>query len=187
MRTRSILVWGGALLILGVGAACTTDYQQGKDDPSYGGPNALAGQRPPGPTLDQSDAGPTGSTPNCVSSGGTVVDAGTCDVSFSKDVLGAFKTANCATTSCHGGTTPPKIDTADGPGTWQVFQAFNISVGKAYINPCSKDTSASAIGCNLLAEGQAGACGVHMPIGAQIPQAALDKINAWSKCGSPNN
>ncbi len=181
---RPSLTVAGALVIV----ACTTDYQQGKDDPSFGGPNALAGQRPPGPTLDTSDGGgAVGSSPQCVTAGGTLADGGSCGVSFSKDVIPSFAAAGCATVSCHGGATRPRIDPANPPATWQTFQAFTLSNGKPYINPCSTDSALSTLGCNLIAEGQPGACGVHMPIGAQIPQAALDKVNAWLKCGSPSN
>lgn len=184
---------GGILVV----AACTTDYQQGKGDPVFGGPNALAGQRPPGATTDVTNeagagasSGTVGSKPKCVAAGGAQVDAGTCAVSFSKDILGAFGLANCATANCHGGAVPrnePRIEPSDGPGMWQEFQAFTISTGKPYINPCSIDDATSTLGCNLIAEGQPGACGVHMPSGAQLPADAIAKVNTWLKCGSPNN
>jgi hypothetical protein len=188
----------GACFCVGVlvVAACTTDYQQGKGDPSFGGPNALAGQRPPGATSDVTDdagtgtSGAVGSTPKCVVAGGAVVDAGVCAVSFKTDILGAFGLANCATANCHGGAVPrnePRIEPSDGPAMWQEFQAFTLSTGKPYINPCSIDDTTSTIGCNLIAEGQPGACGVHMPSGAQLPADAVTKINTWLKCGSPNN
>lgn len=189
----SACLTGGILLV----GACTTDYQQGKGDPSFGGPNALAGQRPPGATTDITDdggagasSGVVGGTPKCVTAGGKLAAAGTCAVSFKTDILGAFGLANCATANCHGGATPrnvPRIEPSDGPGMWQEFQAFTISTGKPYINPCSVDGTTSTIGCNLIAEGQAGLCGVHMPSGAQLPAEAVTKINTWLKCGSPNN
>ena len=196
MRLRSSLLAVACLsaAFLAV-AACTTDYQQGKGDPSYGGPNALAGQRPPGVTSDvTSEAGAAtetpGAKPACVAAGGTAVDGGTCAVSFSKDILNSFGLANCGTTNCHGGVTPrnePGIDPGDPGATWQHLQAFTISTGKPYINPCSTDDTTSTMGCNMIAEGQPGACGVHMPSGAQLPADAVTKINTWLKCGSPNN
>jgi hypothetical protein len=183
----------GAVLVVG---ACTTDYQQGKGDPNFGGPNALAGQRPPGATSDNladggsSSGSAVGSKPKCVGAGGTQVDAGTCAVSFSKDVLAAFGTADCANPNCHGGATPrnePRIEPSDPAAMWQEFQAFTISTGKPYINPCSTDSAQSQMGCNLYAGGTAGACGVHMPSTGQLPPDAITKIETWLKCGSPNN
>jgi hypothetical protein len=181
--------------VLAVGA-CTTDYQQGKGDPSFGGPNALAGQRPPGATSDNlGDGGSAGgalpgSKPKCVTAGGTLADSGTCTVSFATDVLGAFGTAGCSDPNCHGGVTPrnePRIEPSDGPAMWLEFQAFTISNGKAYIDPCSTDDKVSMMGCNLYAAGTAGACGVHMPTTGQIPADAITKIETWLKCGAPNN
>jgi hypothetical protein len=177
-------------------AACTTDYQLGKEDPNFGGPNALAGQRPPGATADNvGDAGGSsgtvpGSSPKCVTAGGALADGGACAVSFKTDVLGAFGTADCANPNCHGGVTPrnePRIEPSDAPAMWQEFQAFTISDGKPYINPCSVDDKVSAMACNLYAAGQAGACGVHMPSTGQLPPDVITKIETWLKCGSPNN
>ena len=174
-------------------AACTTDYQLGKGDPPFGGPNALAGQRPPGSTSDvQAEAGAGGSTvgskPKCVTAGGALVDGGVCAVSFATDILGAFGTAGCSAASCHGGVTPfnlPRIEPSEGPAMWQEFQAFTISTGKPYINPCSIDDKLSTMGCNVLAA--PATCGVHMPTTGQLPPDVVTKIETWLKCGSPNN
>jgi hypothetical protein len=179
-------------------AACTTDYQLGKGDPNYGGPNALAGQRPPGPadvgdggtSSGGTSSGGTSSKAKCVAAGGTLASTATCTVSLSKDILPAFAKASCSTANCHGGANPrsePRIEPSDGPAMWQEFQNFTLSTGKVYINPCSTDEATSAMGCNLLAVGQAGACGSHMPVGGQIEATAMTKISAWLKCGSPNN
>jgi hypothetical protein len=195
MRLRPSMIASGCLACgLFVAAACTTDYQQGKGDPSFGGPNALAGQRPPGPTSDNvtdggatTSSGAVGSTAKCVTAGGKLADGGACAVKFSTDVLGAFGNAGCSSTNCHGGATPrnePRIEPSDAPAMWQEFQAFTISTGKPYINPCSTDDTTSTMGCNLLATGS---CGVHMPSGSQMPADALAKIVTWLKCGSPNN
>lgn len=178
----------GALVV----GACTTDYQAGKGDPAFGGPNALAGKRPPGATIDnEADGGSTavpGSKPKCVTAGQTLADGGTCAVSFAKDILGAFGTADCSNPNCHGGAVPrnePRIEPSDGPAMWQEFQAFTISTGKPYINPCSTDDTASAMHCNVLAA--PGTCGVHMPSTGQLPDDAVAKILTWVKCGAPNN
>ncbi len=180
-----------------VASACTSDYQLGKGDPSYGGPNALAGQRPPGATSDNVDeagaqTGGTavGSKPKCVTAGGSLVDGGACAVSFSKDVLGAFGTAGCSSPSCHGGATPrnePRIEPSDGPAMWQEFQAFTITNGKIYVNPCSTDDKQSMMGCNLYATGAPGACGIHMPTTGQLAPDVVTKVETWLKCGAPNN
>ncbi len=174
-------------------AACTTDYQLGRNDPSFGGPNALAGQRPPGPTIDTltGDGGAAaGSTPKCVVAGGTLVDAGPCAVSFSKDILSSFATANCNSAECHGGITPrnePRVEPLDAPTMWQEFQGFTLSDGKPYINPCVADDKQSGMGCNLYEVGVPGQCGVHMPSGSQIPPDVITKVETWLKCGAPNN
>lgn len=196
MRFRPSLIAAFALAcgVLAV-AACTTDYQKGAEDPNYGGPNALAGQRPPGATSDNLDDGGSsgavpGSTPKCVTAGGTLADAGACAVTFKTDVLGAFGTAGCSDPNCHGGVTPrnePRIEPNDPGAMWQEFQSFTLSTGKPYINPCSVDDKESTMGCNLYAVGQAGACGVHMPSTGQIDPAVITTIETWLKCGSPNN
>jgi hypothetical protein len=188
---------GGILLV----GACTTDYQLGQGDPNFGGPNALAGKRPPGATNETSNEAGAGSTsgasstPACVAAGGTLAgssapDGGTCAVSFSKEILAAFGLANCATAACHLGSTPrnpPQIEPSDGPGTWKILQGFTGSAGLPYINPCSTDDTKAAMGANMLPDPGPAKGGVHMPQGAQLPQGDIDKINIWLKCGSPNN
>jgi hypothetical protein len=175
--------------------ACTTDYQLGKGDVSYGDPNGLHDQRPPASTTDiQAEGGATsaapGSTPDCVTAGGALVEAGTCAVSFSKDILAAFGVAGCSAATCHGGVTPfnePRIDPGDPGAMWTELQAYSLSNNVKYINPCSIDPTASSIGCNLSATGAASACGTHMPQGADLPADAVTKIATWQACGSPNN
>lgn len=173
-------------------AACTTDYQKGVDDPNFGGPSALAGQEPPGPSISSSDTGDAGgSSPFCVKAGGTIVKSDTCAVSFAKDVLGAFgrSTPNCSQANCHGGSTPqnqPPIDTNDATSTWTRFTQFQLD-DKFYVNPCSNDPKASGILCNLYSADTSGACGVHMPQSGQLAADDLAKVEAWLKCGAPNN
>lgn len=173
-------------------AACVTDYQKGLDDPNYGGPNALAGKEPPGPTLATSESDAASGSPLCVRAGGQLVaDAGACDVSFSKDVLGAFSraTPTCTQPVCHGGPTPlnqPRVDTADGPGTWARFTQFQLD-DKFYVNPCATDPTASGMLCNLLSADDPGACGVHMPQSGQLAADDLAIVEKWLKCGAPNN
>ena len=125
-----------------------------------------------------------------VASGGTMMDAGQCAVSFKNDVLPALGRSTCTQTSCHGGATPPtppRIEPSDAPAMWQLFASFKMNTGnRPYINPCSTDKTKSGIACNLYATGY---CGVQMPLGGtpQTPQADIDKIEQWLACGSPNN
>ena len=177
----------GALLF----AACTTDYQKGLEDPNFGGPNALAGQKQPGPTSEVvSDGGTSsggGATPECVKAGGALVDGGACAVSF-KTILAAFKAANCQTAgACHGGATPPnqpRIDPDDPNGMWAEFASFKLSNGAVYINPCSTAPAQSTLGCNV---NPAATCGSLMPAGVGLPANVVADIDTWLKCGAPNN
>jgi hypothetical protein len=177
--------------------ACITDYQKGVDDPDFGAPNALAGQKQPGSSTDVAPVGADGgggSTTSvnvvCVTSGGTLLEAGApCAVSFEKDVLPALGRSTCAQTACHGGAsppTPPRIEPGDPKGMWDEFAGFKMNGGMPYINPCSTDKTKAGLACNLYATG---ACGVKMPSGGQpqMPQEDIDKIDAWLECGSPNN
>jgi hypothetical protein len=182
------IVSGGAVAIL---VACTTDYQMGLEDPRFGAPNALAGQKQPGPSSDNAvgEGGTVGgSGPACVTAGGKVLDGGACTVSFRTDILAAFGAANCQTAgTCHGGATPPnqpRIDPGDGPGMWNEFAAFKLSNGKPYINPCSQDPAQASIACNVNATTP---CGAVMPPGVGLPADVVTKIETWLKCGSPNN
>jgi hypothetical protein len=179
-----------------VAMACTTDYQLGKNDPSFGDPNALAGQKQPGATTEvatipgaEGGAG-GGSAIVCVATGGTVLDGGPCAVSFKNDVLPALGRSTCTQTSCHGGATPPtppRIEPSDAPAMYQLFASFKMNTGGLpYVNPCSTDKTKSGIACNLYTTGY---CGVQMPLGGvpATPQADIDKIEQWLACGSPNN
>jgi hypothetical protein len=197
MRLGLLLVAGGAALsgALAV-AACTTDYQKGLEDPNFGAPNALAGQRQPGPSTDSKTTGDGGSSSGggadiaCVKAGGAVLaDGGPCAVSFKTDVLGALGSAtpSCTQTTCHGGVNPanlPRIEPSDAPAMWNEFAAFKLTDGKPYINPCSADATQSGLACNVAATA---GCGVHMPIGGQMPPDVVTKLETWLKCGSPNN
>jgi hypothetical protein len=191
MRAHYLVVAGACGLI--VVAACTTDYQQGLDDPNFGPPNALAGQRQPGPTSDLvggdggANGGGTSVQPLCVRNGGTLIaDGGTCAVSF-KSILDAFKTANCQTEgTCHGGASPqnsPRINPDDPVGMWSEFAAFKLSNGKLYIDPCSTDPAQSTIGCNV---NGAAPCGTRaMPSDQGLPANVVADIDTWLKCGAP--
>jgi hypothetical protein len=196
LRSPRFFIAAAGLALVAV-AACTSEYQKGADDPNYGAPNALAGQRQPGPSSENGGAGGGeggtsggGTTaPVCVTAGGSLIDGGPCTVSFSKDVLPALGAATpaCTLPSCHGGLNPPnppKIEPADAKGMYQEFAGFKMSNGAPYINPCSTEVNKSGLACNLYATG---ACGTHMPQGGQMAQDQITKIETWLKCGSPNN
>lgn len=181
----SATTFGAALAVF----ACTTDYQKGLDDPRIGDPNTLENSQQPGPTNEATSTakGGDGGGPVCKQNGGTVVtDGGPCTVSFKTDVLGAFNGA-CTAPTCHGGANPavpPKINPDDPSGTYATFVGFTMRGGKFYVNSCSQDDKQSGMACNLAATG---ACGTKMPIGGQIPQETITKIETWLKCGAPNN
>lgn len=172
--------------------ACTTDYQKNLDDPLFGNPNALANETQPGPTGSGGSSGSSATaTPSCVTSGGKLVEAGTCAVSFKTDILGAFKAANCQTAgSCHGGTTPPnqpRIDPTDPAGMYSEFTTFKLSTGKVYVNPCSTDDTQSAMAANVDTTAAATDRGTLMPPGLGLTAAQVTSIRTWLKCGAPNN
>jgi hypothetical protein len=176
-------VAAGALVAI----ACTTDYQLGKDDPAFGDPNALAGQRPPGASSENgSSGGSVGAA--CVKAGGKLVEAGTCNVSLKDGVLNEFGKAGCASTACHGGTTPlyePRIEPGDGPAMWEEWQKFTLSNGKPYINPCSTTPADSTIACNV---NGGTPCGSLMPKGTTgLTPNIVQLIETWVACGAPNN
>jgi hypothetical protein len=187
-RFALLLLWPVAFALF---IACTTDYQKGLEDPRYGAPNAFDGRRQPGTTSETvSDGGGAAGSPGCVQNGGTLVDAGTCAISFKNNILAAFKQANCQMIgACHGGASPassPRINPDDPTGTWTEFTTFKLSNsnGKPYINPCSVSAADSTMACNV---NTAATCGTLMPPGAGLPANIVADIETWLKCGSPNN
>lgn len=187
--------WAFAWSVVAVGAvvACTTDYQQGLDDPNYGGPNALSNQTPPGSTSDQpsgTSSGGGGSDPACVTkSKGTVVAQTTpCAVSFTTDIMAIFKAKTCTSAAgCHGTGNPPPLINDDVGATYQALTNFTPSTGKIYVNPCSIDPTMSAIASNLNLAAAAGDRGTVMPPGAGLAAGDLDKVTKWVACGAPKN
>jgi len=188
VRARTVLVGAVAVAAL----ACTTDYQQGLEDPNYGGPSALQGAKPPGPTLEATSdkSGANANQPLCVKQGGAVLATlPACAVTFKTDVMGALAAGGCAATVCHGGTAPtnqPKIDPADIAGSYASMAAFPPRSGKPYINPCSVDATLSVMEDNLDVNAPATDRGTVMPPGVGLA-AAIPKVAEWLKCGSPNN
>ncbi len=197
VRSRALL----ATLVVtcaavGVTAACTTDYQKGLDDPNYGGPNALVGEKQP-PTSSELTAG-SGGEGGASSSGGAGVgcvsvdkqmlaDGGTCTVSWSKDLVPAFQMGtSCSIVGCHGQGAAPQFDLTNATGAYTALANYKIADGRYYLNPCSTDPTKGALECNTAKA--APQCGSqHMPVGGQLPDDVLTKIDTWAKCGSPNN
>jgi len=177
-------------------AACTTDYQKGLDDPNYGGPNALVGEKQP-PTSSELTA-TSGGEGGTSSSGGAgigcvtvdkqmLADGGTCTVSWSKDIVPALQMGtSCSTVCCHGQASQPNFDLTNPSAAWTALANYKIADGRYYVDPCSTDPTKGAFECNTAKA--APQCGSqHMPVGAQLPDAVLTQIDTWSKCGSPNN
>ncbi|HEY8073310.1 MAG TPA: hypothetical protein VIF62_04360 [Labilithrix sp.] len=174
---------------IAVAAACTTDYQKGLDDPNYGGPNALVGEKQP-PTSSELTGG--GGEGGASSSGGgaacgMAVDGGPCAVSWSKDLVPAFQMGtSCSIVGCHGQGAAPQFDLTNASGAYTALANWKIADGRYYIDPCSTDPTKGALECNVAKA--APQCGAqHMPTGGQLPDDVLTKIDTWSKCGSPNN
>jgi hypothetical protein len=166
------------VIVLVHGWACS-------DEPThFGRPGGLSGKELPAPEGDggmmvQPDSG----------GGPPPVDAGNCSVSWSKDIfpnMAPTGTWQCGSSSCHGGITAPKV-AADAPTTYDNLAAYKMKAsGLPYVLPGSTDPTKSGIECNL-----SGSCGTKMPItggGAQqATQAQIATIDAWVKCGAPNN
>ena len=67
--------------------------------------------------------------------------------------------------------------------TYKNLLGYTASTGKAYLDPCSTDPTASAITCNLTM-----GCGTPMPSGpGKVTADQATKIQTWVACGSPNN
>lgn len=180
--------------VLAASVACTTDYQKGLEDPNFGLPNALAGQKQPGPSSAVAEPASTSGTATvagCVKAGQAQLDGGACTVSFKTDVLGAFATATCDRAGCHGGQTPPsepRIAPAEPEVMWNLFANFKLTNGKFYVNPCSTEPTQSTIAANVNAAAPPAERGVLMPLGGTgLATDVVQKIEAWVKCGSPNN
>jgi hypothetical protein len=175
----------GALVGL---VACTTDYQKGLDDPNYGGPNALADQVPPGPSVVQT----TGSSGNgaaktlCETQGGTLVTPTCAAGSTFADVLKALNAGGCGAASCHGGAKPanqPEIDPTDATGSWASMAAFQLNT-RPFINPCSTDPTKSGLPYNVDKTAAEGDRGTLMPQGGAGLPDAIPILKAYATCGS---
>jgi hypothetical protein len=115
--------------------------------------------------------------------GGAPTSSGTtCTTSFKNDIYGGIMSAKLFCPSCHGlGATPPTISSTDASQARASLTAHVLN-GLPYVNPCATDPSQSSIMCNLQ-----GSCGSLMPPGGGIAPEDLAKIDAWLRCGAPDN
>ncbi|MFO0736993.1 MAG: hypothetical protein U0270_13990 [Labilithrix sp.] len=188
------VVWAVVGLTLAAALACTTDYQQGLDDPKYAGPNALADQQPPGGSTEQTAGGGGGTsgatatdTPACVTKGGTVIPPEQCAVTFAS-ILAGFQAASCTSASCHGNGNPAPLISADKNATYTALTKFVGTTAKPYVNPCSKDLTASSIAQNIDPAAPTGERGTLMPPSVGVKDATLlANVKTWVACGAPNN
>lgn len=180
MRPRHI---AAVLLALSALSAAAVHCSE-PEPPRLGSPNALEGKEHPRP----SSADEKSPTEGICGGGKGAIDGGPCAVSFKADIVPLLTGAawGCATSTCHGGTTPPKIPPGDDKGIWDSLRRESTA-GKPYIDPCSIDPAASSFECNLKPTGAA--CGTKMPIGSgvQPTDAELKKVRDWLVCGSPFN
>lgn len=183
----ALLVVGGVAAI-----ACTTDYQKGVDDPSFGAPEALKDRKPPGRSSDLGGGGGDGGggggddQPACVVAGGAIVDGGACAVTFA-DVLATFDQAGCGNAGCHNAGSiydPQPIDTSNPDATYALLTKFKLSNGTPYVNPCSVDPAESSIYCNL---DTLATCGTRMPSASTFRADLLSIVETWVKCGAPKD
>ena len=150
---------------------------------SFGNPNALSRKNVPGEggvealvcTGGEGGAGEAGG-------GGD----GGCP-SFTTDIYPYFTAGGawkCADRTCHGGASAPDIDAGTPEACYQALKKITV-LNKPYLPGNGvTDPNASTLLCNLQ-----GSCGSKMPKppGADPTNAELCKIEAWLKCGAPNN
>jgi hypothetical protein len=164
---------GGALLVI---AACSTPPET-----NFGNPNALRRDNLPGDggsePLDCKDATPG-------------ADGG-CGVSFAKDIFPKMKAEGpwqCGNVDkCHGGTkAAPPINTSTPTDVIASLSGYLITGAvQPYINPDGGgDPSKSMIECNLRNQ-----CGQGMPESPGVAPTTdeICAIDAWLRCGAPNN
>jgi hypothetical protein len=180
------LALAAALVGAGVAvAACTAG-----DDflPAYGVANGLAGKSPALATTATGDDG--GGT----TGGSCTIDAGTCAVSFSKDIEPMFSTQSvwgCTNMNCHGGTLQTPQITGTPALDYPTLTAYSTNFTRPYINSCSTDPAQSSISCNITTTGDSCDGMSAMPVlqyGNSAPTTTqLAMITTWLQCGAPNN
>ncbi len=162
----------------------------------YGPPGGLSGKVLPQPVLygsgTSSSPADAGAASDRAAAAGAPVDASPCAVSWSTQIfvkMTATGEWKCGDSSCHGGFQSPKV-TTDPRATYATFAAFTMTPpapAVPFVLPGSTTPSASGIECNLSST----ACGAQMPLtqtGAHaLTSAEVATLDAWVKCGAPNN
>lgn len=175
----------GAAVSLVLVAACSS-----VPETNFGNPSGLSRDRIPGEGgIEALVCTGAGTGTDGGGGGGGGGDGGACGVSFARDIFpnmkaeGAWK---CADGKCHGGTQAPKIDISSGATAYTSLKDWMIP-GSAtpYINTdAGGDPTKSTIECNLLSQ-----CGQGMPEspGRALTHDEICVIDAWLRCGAPNN
>ncbi len=172
------LVAGGAVTLFACSDAGVT---------TYGDPAGLRSENLPGEGGTEAVICGDGG-----SDGGGGGGGGACGVSFKTDIYpnmvaaGAWK---CASTGkCHGGGQAPTIDGTSPQSVIDSLKGYTIKVNGnlvPYINvDGGKGPNNSSMECNLT-----GQCGQGMPIapGVALTTDQVCRIDAWLRCGAPNN
>lgn len=155
---------------------------------TYGDPSGLRSENLPGEGGTEAVVCGEGGTGEGGGGGG---GGGTCAISFKKDIYPNMIAAGpwqCASSKCHGGTQAPVIDAGSPQAVIDSLKGYTIKVGSAqvpYINTDGgTDPSSSAFECNVT-----GQCGQGMPIapGKALSSDEVCRIDAWLRCGAPNN
>lgn len=144
---------------------------------NYGNPNSLERKNLPGEGGTEALV--------CTGDAGASGDGG-CP-SFATDIYPLFTAGGkwrCSDKACHGGTTAPAIDGGSPGGCLDSLKKITVTKLPYVPSDGGKDPNGSAILCNLQ-----GSCGSRMPQppGQDPTSADLCKIEAWLRCGAPNN
>ncbi|MFO0664375.1 MAG: hypothetical protein U0174_10515 [Polyangiaceae bacterium] len=111
-------------------------------------------------------------------------EGGACGVSFATNIVPILST-NCS--GCHSGGQNTQIvfPTTAGPAYYESLTKATIAAqAGVYLNAC--DPAKSGFPCNVGAASCSPA-GVAMPPNTPLSEADKAAINAWIKCGAPNN
>jgi hypothetical protein len=164
------------------------------EDPAIGAPNGILGRQPPSAVGDGGAAPPSGNQGvACTEADWAKDDDAACAVKWSTDIFPKVTGAwNCTLAgACHQPGAPggspaalPLIDKDNAATAFKQLAEFkNDSLGRVYINPCSKVLGESAFHGNI-----SGTVGKVMPPGSGVSvQADKDQLKTWIECGAPNN
>ena len=191
-KRPSIRTVAAVLTFVSVGGVATLFACSDAGTTTYGDPSGLRSQNLPGEGGTEAViCGDGGSGDGGGGGGGG--GGGACAISFKTDIYpnmiatGPWKCASTGT--CHGGTSSPKIDPTSPQTVIDSLKGYmNIKVNGVavpYINTDGgKDPNGSAFECNVT-----GQCGNGMPLapGTSLTPDQVCRIDAWLRCGAPNN